>query len=114
MLIKYLNGWCLPSTKIGEKTADMVWTLVKFDQVVVACFGQDLDPCFRASIMELKKSYRSLGISVTPKVHCVFQHVTKFLEMMGLKTGLGEWSEHAMESVHRDLRLEWERTNYVC
>ena len=43
MLIKYLNGWCLPSTKIGEKTADMVWTLVKFDQVVVAYFGQDLD-----------------------------------------------------------------------
>ena len=90
-------------------------------KVVVACFGQDLDPCFRASIMEFKKSYRSLGISVTPKVHCVFQNVTKFLEMMGLKTGLGEWSEHAMESVHHNLRLEWERTkvgpnhpNYVC
>ena len=56
MLIKYLNGWCLPSTKIGEKTADMVRTLIKFDQVVVACFGQDLDPCFRASIMEFEKS----------------------------------------------------------
>ena len=100
----------LPSTMIGEKTADMVRTLVKFDQVVVACFGQDLDPCFRASIKEFENLYRSLGISVTPKVHCVFQHVTEFLEMTGLKTGLGAWSEQAMESVHHDLRLEWERS----
>ena len=29
----------IPSTKIGEKMADVVRTLVKFDKVVMACFG---------------------------------------------------------------------------
>ena len=45
-----------------------------------------------------------------PKIHCMFQHVTQFLEMKGLKTGLGAWSEQAMESVHHNLKLQWERT----
>ena len=47
----------LPSTKIGEKMADMVRRLVKFAQMVMACFSHDLDPIFRASIMEFEKSY---------------------------------------------------------
>ena len=66
----------LPTAKIGERTADIIKTLVKFDQVVVACFGQELDPDFRACIKDFEKFYRSLGISVMPKVHCVFEHVS--------------------------------------
>ena len=100
----------LPPNKIGEKTTDIIKTIVKFGQVVVACFGQELDPDFEASIEEYEKFYRGLGISVTPKVHCVFEHVPQFLKLKGLKTGLGAWSEQAMESVHHDLKLEWERS----
>ena len=47
---------------------------------------------------------------ITPKVHCVFEHIVQFLEIKELKTGLGAWSEQAMESVHHDLKLEWERS----
>ena len=86
----------LPSTKIGEKTADVVRTLENFNNVVVACFGQELDPNFKTTIADSEQSYRSLGITVTPKVHVVFEHVAQFLEMKGLKTGLGAWSEQAM------------------
>ena len=100
----------VPSTEIGEKTADVARTLVKFNKVVEACFGQDLDPSFRTTIKDYEKSYRSLGISVTPKVHVVFEHVAQFLELKGHKTGLGAWSEQAMESVHHDMKLEWDRT----
>ena len=99
-----------PSTTIGEKTADVARTLANFNKVVEACFGQDLDPGFRSTIKEFEKSYRSLGISVTPKVHIVFEHVVQFLEMKGLKTGLGAWSEQAMETVHHDLKIEWGRS----
>ena len=63
----------LPTAKIGERTADIIKTLVKFDQVVVACFCQELDPDFRACIEDFEKFYWRLGISVTPKVHCVFE-----------------------------------------
>ena len=45
---------------------------------------------------------------MTPKVHRVF--LTQFLKMKGLKIGLGAWSEQAMESVHHDVKLEWEQT----
>ena len=100
----------LPTTKIGEKTADVARTLANFNKVVEACFGQDLDPSFRTTIKDFEKSYRSLGISVTPKVHVVFEHVAQFLELKGHKTGLGAWSEQAMESVHHDMKLEWDRT----
>ena len=63
----------------------------------MACFGQELDTDFKACIKDFEEFYRSLGISVTPKVHSVFEHVSQFLEMKGLKTGLGAWSEQAME-----------------
>ena len=36
--------------------------------------------------------------------------MVQFLEMKGLKTGLGAWSEQAMETVHHDLKIEWGRS----
>ena len=67
-----------------------------------------MHPNFRDSISDFQKSYRSFGISVTQKVNTVFEHVARFLELKGLKTGLGAWSEQAMESVYHNLKLEWE------
>ena len=50
---------------------------------------------FKASIIEFEKSYRSLDISVSPKVHCVFQHVTEFLTLsqLGFKRIPGKMSD---------------------
>ena len=52
--------------------------------------------------------HRSLGITVTPKVHLLETHASEFLEMMGGEHGLGYYSEQAMESMHKDLKKEWQ------
>ncbi|CAH1098718.1 unnamed protein product [Psylliodes chrysocephalus] len=59
-------------------------------------------------IQLFKESYEALGISVTPKIHAIFFHVSDFC----LKTwnGLGFYSEQAIESLHHDFCVTW--TNY--
>ena len=52
--------------------------------------------------------HRTLGISVTPKVHLLETHASEFLEMMGGEHGLGYYSELAMESMHKELKKEWQ------
>ena len=39
-----------------------------FDRVVHLCFGRTLLPGYKDAIAQFSASYRSLGISVTPKV----------------------------------------------
>ena len=72
--------------------------LVNFKKVVDSCFGKTLDPNFRTFIANFSFSYRQLGISVTPKVHCVEKRLAEFLEHKGLQAGLGEYSEQPMET----------------
>ena len=43
-------------------------TLRLFEKVVTACFGQTLDPGYKDNIDAFARQYRSLDISVTPKV----------------------------------------------
>ena len=83
--------------------------LVNFKKVVDSCFGKTLDPNFRTFIANFSFSYRQLGISVTPKVHCVEKRLAEFLEHKGLQAGLGEYSEQPMETAHADFKVEWER-----
>ena len=92
-----------------EKVLGFCSTLEEFKKVVDAAFGQKLDPSFRESIASFSASYRQLGISVTPKVHCVERHLSEFLEHKGLQAGLGYYSEQAMETAHADFKVEWER-----
>ena len=35
--------------------------------------------------------------------------MAEFLKLKGEKTGLGFWSDQAMESGHHDFKLEWEK-----
>ena len=49
--------------------------------------------------------YRELGITVTPKVHMVEQHITEFMGLKGEAAGLGFYSEQAIESVHHDFKV---------
>ena len=92
-----------------EKVLGFCSTLEEFKKVIDAAFGQKLDPSFRESIASFSSSYRQLGISVTPKVHCVERHLSEFLEHKGLQAGLGAYSEQAMETAHADFKVEWER-----
>ena len=46
-----------------------VEALRKFDKVVSSCFSQILDPDYETHIKDFSSHYRSLNISVTPKVN---------------------------------------------
>ena len=60
----------------AAKALPFVETLRKLDRVVTACFGQTLDPQYDDFIDAFSKQYRSLDISVTPKV---LVHLNVFL-----------------------------------
>lgn len=80
-------------------------TLKKFNDVVESCFGIKLKTDYLEKISIFKKSYLSLQISVTPKVHAVFYHIEDYCSEH--KKGLGVDSEQAMESVHHDFKTTW-------
>lgn len=84
-----------------------VKVLDDFHLVVKACFGKLLYPNFKKNIRDFKRSYLDLGVSVTPKVHAVFYHVEDFCSKN--QKGLGGYSEQAMESVHFDFNIIWNK-----
>ena len=86
--------------------------LKKFDRVVESCFGNELmKDEYEENIRAFTISFIALGISVTPKVHCVFRHVAEFCQRKGC--GLGIYSEQVIEACHSDLwKIEqWYPTN---
>ena len=52
----------------ATKAIPFVDCLRKLDKVVTSCFGQTLDPAYEDHITAFSQQYRSLDISVTPKV----------------------------------------------
>jgi len=48
--------------------------------VVHGCFSLNLDSKFKDYIKSFKASYMALGISITPKIHIIFEHVSEFCE----------------------------------
>ena len=68
-----------------------------------------LDTDYVRHIEAFSTQYRTLDISVTPKVHIVETHVAEFLKLKGERAGLGFWSEQAMEAGHHDFKIEWEK-----
>ena len=80
-------------------------------KVILACFGMDLDPDFKKYINEFKDVYITLGISVTPKVHILIEHVPYFITKQG--RSLGWFSEQALESSHYEfLNNCWIKEGY--
>jgi hypothetical protein len=76
-----------------------------FKKVVHACFGQDLDENFPAFIKEFQETCCSLPITVTPKLHIIFNHIPEFIKRN--KKALGIFSEQALESAHCDFQQFW-------
>ena len=52
----------------ATKALPFVETLRQLNKVVTSCFGQTLDHEYENHINAFSKQYRSLGISITPKV----------------------------------------------
>ena len=77
-----------------------------FNEVVVACYGKDLSPCYKDKIKIFRTCYTKLNISTTPKIHAVFYHVREFCDFVNM--GLGPWKEQTSESLPSDNRRIWQ------
>ena len=96
------------STDIDTSRAlQFVHTFDAFKTVVDKTFGERLHEGSSKAIEHFRDAYLALGISVTPKVHLVFDHVFPECEKCG--HGLKYLSEHAFESLHRDFLKHLER-----
>ena len=97
------------------KGLQFVEVLRSFSKVVSSCFGGYLSEEYLNNIIQFRTLYMQLGISVTPKVHCVFQHIHEFLNIAnigvssGHKKGLGYFSEQSFEAMHHDAKQGWDR-----
>lgn len=86
-------------------------TLKAFDKIVHNFFSTkttnntaDLD----VYISNLKSAYKATEISMTLKVHVVFEHLKDCLEYLE-NSSLGVWSEQAGEAVHKEFLKYWNR-----
>ena len=80
-------------------------TFRALEQVVMSCFGCDLDPRYEEHIDQFKSKYFDLVAlkyaNITPKIHAILHHVPEFCTKYG---ALGIHSEQASESVHADFK----------
>ena len=82
--------------------------LKAFNEVRLACFGQDLQTDFKEKIAKFKTSYQKLDMEVFPKIHIVFDHIGDFCDRHG---PLGPYAEQSFESVHYAFAEMW-KTSY--
>ena len=79
--------------------------------IVISCFGMNLNPQYQYYIKKFENVYKDLGISVTPKVHILIRHVPEFIKKYN--RSLGWYSEQTLESTHYNfLRNCWEKQGY--
>ena len=61
--------------EISNRALKFVQTLRSFYEVVKSCFGQEVQPSFKADIKKFTDDYISLDISITPKVNLKISNV---------------------------------------
>ena len=84
----------------------------KFKIVKDMCFGYHLYEGYDTAVKNFKTAYLNLDIPVSLKVHIVFDHIVQFCEKYS--TGLGLFSEHALESSHYNFKPFWEKSYKVA
>ena len=95
-------GLVLPSHLKGYANA-----LDCLREVKNACFSHALAPDYAQKILDFKMAYCQLGLSVTPKMHALFQHVPEYCSRT--QKGLAIVSEQTSEAVHHDFKRTWAR-----
>ena len=96
------------------KGLPFVECLRSFSQLVHNCFGVKLNGNFETSLRQFKEKYMALEITIIPKAHIIFEHVGEFIKIINgdqneEKVGLGYFSEQSFESMHHDVKIQWER-----
>ena len=79
--------------------------LQAFNIVVAGSFGKYESKFIIKEIYDFETAFMKLNISVTPKVHAVFEHLPEFLNL-GYGP-LGYYSEQATEASHYDFTPVW-------
>ena len=89
MFIKSTEKLCAAYMEAGllEKALPYIYCLEAFSEVVDSCFGMQLKNNYEDSINKFKSLYLELPISVTPKVHCIFFHVSEYLKIINKDGG---------------------------
>ena len=81
------------------------------DKVVGACFSVDLDPAYPSYIQIFKEAYCDLDISITPKVHIIFQHIEEFLLKQNLNRVNLLWQRVKVSEDHPE---HAQRLKHIC
>ena len=71
-----------------------------FNSVVEACFSYELGENYAECIRKFESAWLDLGLSITTKVHLVFEHLEEACEYHSF--GMALLNESAAESVHAD------------
>ena len=83
-----------------------------FAKVKNGAYSFIVSKSIKEDIENFREIYLTLGITVTPKVHIVFEHLYPFLEEFaaanGAWKGLAVYSEQAFEALHHHFKLRWE------
>lgn len=114
-LLKVISRLRKDAKKLPLHVAVQVFSVIRamemFQQVQQSCFGNVLCAGYEDKIKMFCQQYRILPMAtLPPKFHCTETHIVDFLERHGDgKTGLGVWSEQAMESCHHLFNVEWEK-----
>ena len=85
---------------VDPKFHNFIECMRLFHDVQDACFGMELGEDWEAKIHIWMDSYKELGISITPKVHCLMYEVPIFIWETGL--ALGQVSAQVFETGHFD------------
>ena len=98
--------------KENNEVPQVVKVLKDFKTIKDMCFGKEVKSDYRVAIKEFEASYKLLGISVTPKVHAVLDHIEDFFVRQNDGLGLRHHSEQASEAVHKDFTKLWTGAGY--
>ena len=84
-----------------------------FAKVVQGCYSYKVSATIKEDIQKFQDAYLKLNISITPKVHIVFEHLYDFLadsnaSNSGEWIGLAMYSEQAFEAIHHSFKKRWE------
>ncbi|XP_065668590.1 uncharacterized protein LOC136088569 [Hydra vulgaris] len=98
--------------KLAEKAGayqaqGFIETFCNFRDVVSSCFGKSLEGDLKEKIEKFKDSFLSLPVTVTPKAHAVFYHISEFIDRHG--SALGLFSEQATKAKHSKFKTHWQR-----
>ena len=88
---------------VKEKVQLFIDAINGFDKIVSECFGTNPVDINKVEglVADFESAYKKIGISVTPKVHAIFDHLVPTLKLPYLKGhGLGVCTEQAGESFH--------------